>query len=129
MMTLQERCDEHRIEMTATYVDHVAEGEWPHDEWLCTLKAPDREPMDVPMRMGLGHHCNEPTREEVLQCVLTDATTVANGETFSEWCRELGYSDDSRKAERMYAAVIRQTKRLRKFLGPAFDTFLYETEQ
>jgi hypothetical protein len=70
----------------------------------------------------------EPTEEEVLSCLASDATTPDDG--FEEWAREFGYDPDSRKAERVYKACKRQTEKLRGFLGqPAFEELVYETER
>lgn len=55
-----------------------------------------------------------PTIEDVLYCLLADASCVQYGQTFEEFCSELGYDTDSRKAEKIFnvcrdvwAALIR----------------------
>lgn len=77
-----------------------------------TLKRKGRQ-LTVPFSMGpaLDH---EPTAEEVLACMLSDASSADR--SFEEWCRDYGFDEDSRKAERTYQAIQRQTKQLRQFL-------------
>ena len=41
----------------------------------------------------------------------------------------LGHDTDSRKAERAFKAVARQTENLRRFLGDDFETLLYRVER
>lgn len=43
-----------------------------------------------------------PRLGEVLWSLSSDALTVWDGQTFSDWASELGYDDDSRKAEKAY---------------------------
>ncbi len=45
---------------------------------------------------------NPPTQASVLYCLLLDMD--AEDYSFREWCANLGYDDDSRKAERIYFA-------------------------
>ncbi len=66
---------------------------------------------------------SDPTAEGVLECLLSDASGA--DESFEDWCAELGYDSDSRKAEAIYKAVKRQTEKLRRFLGAEFESFLY----
>jgi len=44
-----------------------------------------------------------------------------------DWCAEYGYDTDSRKAERTFRAVERQTKALKRMLGSteAFDAVIF----
>jgi hypothetical protein len=63
----------------------------------------------------------QPEVAEVLETVL--AAEVEEGQTFREWCREFGYSDDSVKALRIFRACKRQTAALRRLFGDDFETF------
>lgn len=60
---------------------------------------------------------------EVLGCVLSDASS-GEADSFAEFCAELGYDDDSRKAEKIYAACQQITKKLRQLLRDDFDAFI-----
>jgi len=64
----------------------------------------------------------EPTAEDVLECLLSDASSA--DQPFEQWAGEYGYDIDSRKAERIYRQVQRQTASVRRLLGPDYDKFL-----
>ncbi len=71
----------------------------------------------------MGQACtDEPDAAGVLDCLLSDAQLGT--ETFEEFCANLGYDTDSRKAERMYKACEKTETKLRQFLGDDYETFL-----
>lgn len=79
--------------------------------------------------MGYGHNGAEPRAEDVLDCLASDASSV-DQEVFEEWARNMGYDEDSRKAEKVYRACEHGAKRLKKFLGEElYETLLYKTER
>ena len=53
----------------------------------------------------------EPTLEAVLDCLKSDSTC---GETFQEFCDNLGYDNDSRKAEKTFNTILKQTNKLKQ---------------
>jgi len=71
--------------------------------------------MTVPFSMGDGYNGAKPTVDTVLDCLASDASGA--DETFEYWCGNFGYDTDSRRAEKTYKAVQRQTAKLRAFLG------------
>lgn len=78
---------------------------------------------------GIGHHGAEPTAEEVLECLASDAAGIENGGSFDDWCSEYGYDTDSRKALKVFKACEHSAARLRRFLGAdLFKTLLYKVE-
>jgi hypothetical protein len=79
-----------------------------------------RQRLTVPFHMGSAH-TDEPTAEDVLDCLLSDANTP---EDFEEFCSEYGYDTDSRKAEKTHRACLAIGKKLRAFLGEHFETFM-----
>ena len=81
--------------------------------------------MTVPFGMGYGHEGKEPEAVDVLSCLISDFTE----DTFEQWCSDFGLDTDSRKAYRTYNQIIRQTERLREFLGDKFEEYVYETER
>jgi hypothetical protein len=100
----------------------------PMDEWLVKMwqqrgslpfadHAHKQQRMRLTFWKGVGLHGNPPTLEEVLECLLDDASGLLNSETFEEWCGEYGYDDDSRRALTMFEAVKEQTDNLRTLLG------------
>ena len=60
----------------------------------------------------------EPTLEAVLDCLKSDSTC---GETFQEFCDNLGYDNDSRKAEKTFNTILKQTSKLKKLLDNNFN--------
>lgn len=66
---------------------------------------------------------DDPTAEGCLECLLSDAQ--AGELDFEDFCREFGYDDDSRSAERTWRACGEVNMRLRELLGDDFDQFLY----
>ena len=55
-----------------------------------------------------------PEKEEVIDSLLVE---LVNGETFSEWCDSLGYSNDSIKALKIYDSCISTTRQLFGMFG------------
>lgn len=84
--------------------------------------------MTVPFHTGEAW-TREPNAGEVLKCLLSDASTVENVRSFEEWCEELGFDTDSRRAERVYRACIRQTDQLRHLLGDRYQEVLWGADQ
>jgi hypothetical protein len=70
------------------------------------------------MGPALSH---EPTGEEVIECLLSDAAGVANARSFEDWCSDYGYDSDSRKAERIYNACAGHAAKLENFLGAEYQ--------
>jgi hypothetical protein len=113
--------------ITQFLADHgiTAASEWADDNpnmtdmprgsshWRVTF-ARGRKRMTVPFSMCPAHS-SEPDAPGVFDCLLSDATGA--DQSFEEWCGYYGYDSDSRKAERTYKAVTRQTAKLRQFLG------------
>ena len=60
----------------------------------------------------------EPTLESVLSCLISDSYC---GVTFQEFCDNLGYNNDSRKAEKTFKATLKQTSKLKKLLDNKFN--------
>lgn len=131
MPTIDEIITTSGITMTATQWHenpHIDDNQ-KMDHWRCILRH-GRRRMTVYFSKGIGHKGTEPTIAEVLDCLASDASTVDNAQGFEDWASDLGYDPDSRKAERTFKAVQRQSDRLRDFLGDSlYRTLLWETER
>jgi hypothetical protein len=103
----------------------------PMDHWSVRLRCHlCRRVLTVAFSMGIGHHGKAPTAAEVISCLADDASSVENASDFADWCSELGFDEDSRKAKRTYDVCVRQAAKLKAFLGPdAYDQLLYKTER
>ena len=77
--------------------------------------------MTVPFSTGSAW-TSPPTVADVLNSLVTDARDA--DEPFDDWCAIYGYDSDSRRAERIYKAVQRQTRQLRRLLGDDYDAAL-----
>lgn len=120
------------IRMDATMTDrnpNMDLDDWPRTatHWRCTLKR-GRRTMTTYFSQGSAI-CNEPTAADVLDCLAGDAGGIENASGFEDWASEYGYDTDSRRAERTYNVAMRQTEKLRQFMGDAYETLLWKTER
>lgn len=83
------------------------------DHWTVTIKGNNKR-MSVAYSMGSGHKGKEPDLEGVLECLASDVS--CSQDTFSEFCSNLGYDEDSRKAEKIYLACKAIKGKLAKVL-------------
>lgn len=128
-MSLRARIEEDGIRATVAFVSNGADDTgWEHTAWKVTLRhtnaAGKRRQMTVPYRTGVALGESDVTAESVLSCVLSDANGYENAGSFSAWCEEYGYSDDSIKYRATYDAINKQTDQLYKFLGRRTRVFL-----
>ncbi len=130
-MTLSQFIATHKITRTAERVSEnpVMVDSRNMDHWkvkLTRLDGNKKRILTTIFSMGYGHHGAMPKVEDVLDCLASDVT----GDSFADWCAELGFDVDSRKAERTYHAVQKQTAKLEAFLGDELlQTLLYGVER
>jgi hypothetical protein len=84
--------------------------------WTVALRYDGRR-MTVPFWTGSGI-TSDPTAADVLDCLLSDAQ-MGTG-TFEDFCADLGYDTDSRKAFDTWQACERIAKSLPRFLGDLY---------
>jgi hypothetical protein len=118
MSQLTRLCDELHIRCDAQY------GGVELPDW----RTPGMHPYKVTLRFGkrqltvpffMGSACErEPTAADVLSCLAFDAR--CGEDTFEDFCGNLGYDPDSRKAEATWKACTEMAPRLRRFLGDAY---------
>src|SRR5262249_20478447 len=95
------------------------------DPWTVVLRYKGRR-MTVPFYMGPAL-AREPNAEDVMEALCSDASSAEN--SFENWCGDYGYDTDSRRAERTYQAVQKQTAKLRRLLGDDFDRIVYGDDE
>lgn len=130
MQTIHHFVQKHKIKIRCKHTDrnpHMAESR-DMDHWRCSLSRPGGKRMSVVFSMGYGHSGKEPTAEDVLSALASDAAGYENNSDFESWASEYGYGDDSRKAHKTFKAVERQNRKLMKFIGGDYDDLLYRTE-
>ena len=113
--------------------------DWPGaSHWIVTLrkgghgtgKGPETGCMSFFYSMGSAHN-GAPSNESVLDSIASDASSVESARSFEDWCGDLGYDTDSRKAERIHDACRKIRDELRDMLddAEAFEELLYNVER
>ena len=105
------------------------DGDWKKSatHWRLIIRRGNKQ-MTTYFSQGSAH-TKEPTLSDILDCLASDASSIDNARSFEEWCGELGYDTDSRKAERIYNICVKQMESLNRLLGDDFKTLLYDTER
>jgi hypothetical protein len=155
MYELEKAVQEKPVTIKSVYIGE--ENHWDdktvQDHFVVTLEYQGRKMEGIDYYMGIGHRVNQkgerlpiqfgrktlydveqeksykprkPKVEEVLNCLLLDST--ATDLTFDEWCGELGYDTDSRKAEKTFNLCNEQGKLLKRLLGEEYDYFMEHNE-
>lgn len=104
--------------------------EWPNaNHWRVRLYRPrTKASMTVRYHTGLGISQMQ-TAADVLESLAADAAGFEQcGGSFEQWASEYGYDADSRKAEKVYRAVEKQTITLRRWAGEEYGALLYGEE-
>jgi hypothetical protein len=132
MTTLKSFVVSHGITMTADWADanpNMTDMPAGSSHWKCVLKC-GRRTMTVPFSQGPAIS-REPSVEDVLDCLASDAAGYENAQSFEDWASEYGYDTDSRKAEKTFKTVQKQANRLRWLLytDDAFQALLFDTER
>ena len=84
------------------------------DHWRCVLKA-NGKTFTFYYSQGYGHHHKEPVLASVLESLANDYNP--SDMSFEDFCSEYGYSEDSRKAEKVYRALRKETQALDRLFG------------
>ncbi len=88
----------------------------------------DGKRLTILFSKGKGLNGEQPTLDEVLNCLASDSSCVEND--FGDFCSEFGYDEDSRKALRIFKTCKAQAVRLEQWLGTeAFQQLIWHTEQ
>lgn len=115
----------------ATSNPNMSDSEYMTHHFLVTLHHGCRD-LAVPYSGGALAFANrpdgQPTVADVLDSLASDASSA--GQSFTDWCGDYGYDEDSRKAYRTWQAVEAQQAELRDFLGAdALTVLIYGTER
>jgi hypothetical protein len=93
------------------------------DHWRVTLHR-GGETMSIVYSQGRGFDGQRPTLARVLRTLADDAALAANTRSFAEYCRELGYEDNSHERAR-YEHLLKQVADTKHFFLDVYDEFLY----
>jgi hypothetical protein len=128
-MSMHERMTKDKITAVIHRSKRAAPENFPlADGWSVTFHRDYYGSMHVTFWMGSGLTGRFPTAEEVMGCLVLDAALVYE-ESYGEFCAELGYDMDSRKAFALYRRTLAQTDRLKAFLGCDFASYLWDTKE
>lgn len=123
-MNITQFCNKYGVKATADYADrnpHMDDMVPGSSHWRVTLRRKgSRKQLTVPFSMGPAL-IGQPEADSVLDCLVSDAAGLDGSRSFEEWCGDYGYDTDSRRAERTYKAVEKQSRKLRNFLGELYD--------
>ena len=130
---------ENSIGYNVQYLGEFINDDWKCDKWAVTFKGKNGNKQEFEYHTGLGHrqcvkprpfgwgnysavqrkrwvHENErpasPFAGAVLHCLLLDMSCA--NDTFEEWCSNLGYDTDSRKALQTYLSCQENGTKLRR---------------
>ena len=125
---IAELIEEAKLEAIIQYTGEQNRDGWKCDGWHITFKHLDRSnkaEMDSVYYTGIGHRKDgkpkRPGLAGILSSLLSDGQVAS--ETFEDFCADLGYSTDSRKALDTYLACQDSGRKLR-FFGYTLKTTL-----
>lgn len=131
MQSLQAFLNANKVRFSADWADenpHLNGMPAGSSHYKCTIKSGSRQ-MTVFFSQGPAV-CREPTAKSVLSCLAMDASGYENAGSFEDWCAEYGYDTDSRRAEKTYRAIEKQSADLLRVFGDAqYKKLLWDTEQ
>jgi hypothetical protein len=113
----------HGVTYSARLVGERTDDDWAYDEWQVMFRHKGKE-FVTEYRTGTGHRVRgafggkrvvAPKAAGVFHSLCSD--TECGGYTFEEFCDNLGYDTDSRKALKTYLACQEIGSKLRQLLG------------
>ena len=115
--------------ITATFEPSPKTPEELKDEWKSRnyTRAFDAAVRFKGREMSVRYFCGlrtEPTTMSLLECLQMDAPCIDDGQTFDDWCEELGFNNDSIAHLKIYRQSVKQTRELKRLLGDYFERFM-----
>lgn len=121
-MTVNQFIEKYKIESSSVRVNSRPDelSDWGKDSrhWEVTLTYLDeytRKNLSIYFTQGSAH-TKRPTAEDVLVSVLMDVQGIED-QNFLDWAGNMGYSDDSIKALKIYEACMKEQKDIKEWLG------------
>lgn len=121
MSAFERFCEAKRVRIDAEDGGVPLPDGWPAGThpYKVTLRY-QRRSMTTPFFMGPALE-RDPSAADVLACLLSDASCAES--SFEDWCSDLGYDADSRKALSTYEACKATAVKLARFLGDDLAEF------
>jgi len=116
-VTVSQFVEKHKIKMSSVQIDSRPDGlmDASMNHWKCTLRMGTKR-MTVYFSQGPAVD-HEPAVDDVLGSLSMDVRCLPC--SFEYFCSEFGYDTDSRKAEKIYNAIIHIGRRLANFFDDA----------
>jgi hypothetical protein len=80
----------------------------------------DGRQMTTPFSTGSGWK-HDPDAADILGSLVSDSSGYDSAGSFEDWANEYGYDTDSRKAERLYNAIGRESRKVKQFLADKYE--------
>lgn len=130
MASLQSFLNANRVRFNAEWTDenpHISDMVAGSSHYKCTIKSGSKQ-LTVYFSQSPAIY-REPTAKDILGCLAMDAAGFENSRGFEEWCAEYGYNTGSRKAEKIYHAIEKQTNDLKRVFGvEQYEALLWKTD-
>lgn len=129
MKTMKAFVNQNKVKIEVDYADeNKLNPDWKYaNHYKVTLKCNGKQ-LTTYFSQGYGI-TGEPKPEDVLNALAFDSSGVENARSFEYWASEYGYDTDSRKAEKIYNVCVKQSEKLKSFLGDdKYQDLLYNTE-
>lgn len=121
IMELPEFCKDRGVTLASEYIGRdTRDDSWEADGWTCRLGYRGHK-LTLAFHMGTGHQGRAPEVAEVVSSILLDADSGSMD--FAEFCREFGYDEDSRKAEKTWKACVAMKRKVDRFFGEDIEEF------
>lgn len=97
---------------------HKPDEDWGRSasHWKVTLRN-GKKSLTVGYHMGSAHR-GEPVCTDVLHSVISDAQMFYQARGFEDFCGDLGYDPDSRKAEKFWKSIKATAPKVKRFVAP-----------
>jgi hypothetical protein len=151
MQTIKAFAEKHGLTIQSVRVDsnpRKTDPKWEAAHFRVTVQNGQRGSITTYYSLGSGHRVKsragvgefdakrncymrypDPELESVLDCLAIDAS-FAEGNTYNDFCAELGVDTDSRKALESYLACQQTAMDLHRLLGrAAYNELMNETER
>ena len=133
--TVADFVKEHGVKISAERADSNPDmadwGNGRQTHYKCVIRK-SRKSMQLHFSMGSAL-TGEPTVEDVLDCLASDASGIEQAESFHDWAQNLGFDtidDEFNAARKAYKATKRNTLNLLRVLGEdAFGALVWHTER
>lgn len=96
--------------------------------WIVTLSSKKTlQTMVLHFTQGAAHK-GHPKLKDILSCCQSDANSVEGCGSFEDWAQDMGYDPDSRQAEKIYNACVKEREDLQRVLGDQAFQMLMKVE-